>query len=314
MKSGKSRSADSKLPENSYCGRFAPSPTGPLHLGSLYTALAGYLRAKSRQGQWLLRIDDADIPRNAPGAIDSIKRTLDVFALRWDGNIVYQSHEFEAYQGALDRLDEQGLIFPCTCSRKTLSTRHSSSARGIYPGTCRDARRSRLEPHALRVRIEDGSVEFKDLLQGLQSSNLADEVGDFIVYRRDRIFAYHLATVVDDWRSGVTEVLRGYDLLDSTPPQIYLQRLLGLPTPEYLHIPVIVDRAGIKLSKQNLAQAVDERRPSPILLTLLRLLGQSPPVELTGASPEEILDWAIPRFDISGLFGASVTEPDATEL
>ncbi len=294
-----------------YRGRFAPSPTGPLHLGSLYTALAGFLQAKSHQGEWLLRLDDADAPRVAKGASDRIMRTLERFALYWDGPVVYQSRHTEAYQAALDRLDAAGWLYPCTCSRKDLAALcHNPTDRAAYPGICRNARRNRRQPHALRVITDHALIGVEDKLQGPHRWNLAVEIGDFIVYRRDRIVAYHLATVIDDWRAGVTEVLRGFDLLESTPPQIHLQTLLGLPTPDYLHIPVIVDRQGAKLSKQNLAEAVDGRHPSPTLFALLGLLKQDPPLELYNAPPEEILAWAVEHWDASRLSGVAVTEPE----
>jgi len=298
--------------EEKYRGRFAPSPTGPLHLGSLCTALAGFLQAKSRQGEWLLRLDDADAPRVAPGAGDAIRRTLERFALHWDGPVALQSQAAEAYQAALARLDEAGLLYPCTCSRKTLAALPCApQGPAPYPGTCRGGgRERRQQPHALRVTVGDAVVRVDDKLQGARRWDLAREFGDFIVYRRDGIVAYHLATVVDDARAGVTEVLRGYDLLASTPLQIHLQRLLGLPTPDYRHVPVIVDRQGVKLSKQNLAEAVDAKNPSPTLLALLRLLGHPPPAELGKAPPAEILAWAVACWDVSRLSGTELAEPD----
>ena len=289
-----------------YRGRFAPSPTGPLHLGSLYTALAGFLQAKSHRGEWLLRLDDADAPRVAKGASDSIMRTLERFALYWDGPVVYQSRELEAYQAALEQLDANGRLYPCTCSRKDLA---ALSDRTAYPGICRHARHNRRQPHSLRVISDGDDIHVEDKLQGSHHWNLASEVGDFSVYRRDRIVAYHLATVIDDWQAGVTEVLRGFDLLESTPLQIHLQRLLGLLTPDYLHIPVIVDRQGVKLSKQNLAEAVEGHDPSPTLFALLGLLKQDPHDELHNAPPEEILAWAVEHWDVSRLSGIAVAEP-----
>ncbi len=294
-----------------YRGRFAPSPTGPLHLGSLYTALAGFLQAKSRGGEWLLRIDDADTPRVVPGAIDGIMRTLERFSLNWDGPVVYQSLEVEAYRQALEQLDAGGWLYPCTCSRKYLATLpHSARERTHYPGICRDARHDRRQPHALRIITGGGAIRVDDQLQGSSDWALDLEFGDFIVFRRDQIVSYHLATVIDDWRSGVTEVLRGIDLLESTPLQIYLQNLLGLPTPQYLHIPVIVNRQGAKLSKQNLAVPIEENNSSLTLFTLLQLLRQDPPSELKNAEVREILAWAISAWEPSRLTGTSVVEPE----
>ncbi len=293
-----------------YRGRFAPSPTGPLHLGSLYTALAGFLQAKSRGGEWLLRIDDADTPRVTRGAADSIRRTLERFALHWDGPVAYQSHATDAYRTALERLDKARLLYPCVCSRKTLAALpRTASEPAIYPGTCRHAGHSRRFAHALRVAVGEAVIDLEDKSQGLRRWELGREFGDFIVFRRDQIFAYHLATVVDDAEAAVTEVLRGCDLLESTPLQIHLQNLLGLTTPDYLHIPVIVDRLGIKLSKQNLAEAVDEHNPSAILRLLLPLLGLPPPNELGDAPPAELLAWAVAHWDVSRLSGTAIAEP-----
>jgi glutamyl-Q tRNA(Asp) synthetase len=294
-----------------YRGRFAPSPTGALHLGSMYTALASFLQAKSRQGQWLLRLDDVDTPRVAAGAADAIRRTLERHALHWDEAVVVQSRRTEAYQAALGQLEADGWLYPCSCSRKELATLpRLTTDRVVYPGTCRNARISRRRPHALRVRAGNAIISAEDKLQGPQSWDIEYEVGDFVVLRRDGIVSYHLATVIDDWGSGVTEVLRGCDLLESTPQQMYLQSLLGLPRPDYLHIPIIVDRQGIKLSKQNLAKAVDARNPSTTLFKLLLSLNQSPMVDLCGAPPEEILAWAAKTWDISKLSGLTVVEMD----
>lgn len=295
-----------------YRGRFAPSPTGPLHLGSLYTALAGFLQAKSNQGEWLLRVDDADLPRVTPGATDCILRALERFGLTWDGSVVLQSHKLEAYQAALRQLDDAGWLYACTCSRKTLSAlpRRSLTGNAPYPGTCRFASHEPNQAHALRVVTEGSLVSFEDKLQGPQQWDIAEEFGDFIVFRRDGIVAYHLATVIDDWQAGVTEVLRGCDLLESTPLQIHLQQLLGLPTPVYRHIPIIVDCHGIKLSKQNLAMPVTEGNPSRILSLLLGMLGLSPPEELRNAPPAEIIAWAVTAWDISRLSGKAVDEPE----
>jgi glutamyl-Q tRNA(Asp) synthetase len=283
-----------------------------LHLGSLYTALAGFLQAKSSGGEWLLRIDDADTPRVAVGAVNSILHTLDRLGLHWDGPVVYQNREFPAYQAALDRLKAAGLLYACTCSRKTLASlpRLSPELPAAYPGTCRTASRARSEPHALRVIVGDAVVTLNDGLQGSKHWQLGREFGDFVVFRRDGIFAYHLATVIDDAKADVSEILRGRDLLESTPLQIYLQRVLNLPTPRYLHVPIIVDAQNVKLSKQNFAQAVDGGNPSPTLFALLALLHQSPPQELRGAPPAELLSWAIAAWDVSKLYGiASVAEP-----
>lgn len=287
-----------------YRGRFAPSPTGPLHLGSMFAALASFLQAKSWRGQWLLRIDDIDAPRVAVGAADSIRRTLERYSLYWDETVVMQSSGTTAYKEAWERLEGLGYLYPCYCSRKSLAALpRTNQQRIVYPGLCRTVNRSRKQAHALRVITQNAIITTDDNLQGRQTWDIEKEFGDFVIVRRDRIISYHLATVVDDWRSGITEVLRGFDLLESTPLQIHLQNLLGLTRPEYLHVPVIVDRHGIKLSKQNLAKAVDPLNPSTTLFKLLTLLKQSPPGELLEAPPEEILTWAVPNWDVAKLSG-----------
>ena len=293
--------------EGVYRGRFAPSPTGPLHLGSMFTALASFLQARSRQGEWLLRIDDIDTPRVMEGATGAIKRTLEDHALFWDGDIVMQSRKSHEYHSALRMLDASGILYPCNCSRQTLRTMVSRSGKpSPYPGTCRMARISRRQAHALRVMTRGASITVDDELQGSRCFDIEREFGDFVVLRRDGIISYHLATVIDDWQAGVTEVLRGFDLLESTPLQMHLQKLLGLPSHTYSHVPIVADRLGIKLSKQNLAEAVDGKNASATLFLLLDLLKQSPPLALKGALPDEILAWAVPNWDISKLSGVSV--------
>lgn len=278
----------------SYIGRFAPSPTGPLHLGSLYTALAGFLDARSHRGQWLLRIDDLDTPRNAPGSADNILKTLDAFGLHWDGNVAFQSRHLDSYDEAIHTFTKTRLIYPCTCSRKTLSFVPSSA---IYPGICPSAGMSDAVSHALRIKTDNRIIAFHDRLQGLIADNLALQHGDFIVKRKDNIIAYQLAVVLDDDRQRITHVVRGIDLLNSTPKQIYLQHLLGLPTPCYMHVPVIIDARGHKLSKQTQAAAVDLKMPHKIMFELLILLKQDPPAELRHASCAEQLGWAITHWN-----------------
>ena len=285
-----------------YRGRFAPSPTGPLHLGSLYTALASFLQARANRGEWLLRIDDVDSLRNIPSAADSILRTLDRHGLHWDGEVVFQSRNLETYQAALVQLESAGLLYSCTCSRQELIAlaRRDPDQAG-YPGICRHQGHDRQKPHALRIKVDGGTVVFTDELQGEVRQDLAAEIGDFIVRRRDGIYAYHLATVIDDHEAGITEVMRGIDLLESTPRQIHLQRELNLPTPVYRHIPVVLDAQGNKLSKQTGALPVDDAHPSRTLFTLLNLLNQSPPNELQTAPPDEILQWAVATWDVGNL-------------
>ena len=274
---------------NSYIGRFAPSPTGPLHLGSLYTALAGFLQARSRQGKWLLRIDDLDTPRNIKGSADSIFKTLDAFGLHWDDSVVYQSQHLDVYDEILDELAKNKLIYPCTCSRKTLTD--------IYSGLCRNKQPPHHSPYALRIKTDERIISFQDELQGLISHNLAGQHGDFILKRKDRIIAYQFAVVVDDDRQQINHVVRGFDLLDSTPRQIYLQQMLGFATPGYMHVPVIIDEHGYKLSKQTRATAVDLKTPHNVIFGLLDLLKQNPPRELQHAPSTEQLDWAIDHWN-----------------
>lgn len=293
-------------PASDYIGRFAPSPTGPLHFGSLVAALASYLDARAHGGRWLLRMEDLDPPREMPGASDAILTGLEAHGLLWDGPVMYQSQRGEAYEAALEYLDSKHLLYPCFCSRKSVA-----AAGGIYPGTCRrDYPGSALaaagkadRPAALRLKSShlppglSSTVEFQDLIFGHQRRDLAKEVGDFIVRRKDRLFAYQLAVVVDDRDQGITDVIRGSDLLDSTAQQIFLFRLLNSPVPRYGHLPVAVDHYGQKLSKQQGAPSLETRRAADNLLRGLEFLGQKPPVELKGAACREILDWSIGHWD-----------------
>jgi len=272
-------------------GRFAPSPTGPLHLGSLYTALASFLQARSQHGLWLLRIDDLDTPRNVKGAVDSILTTLDTFGLHWDDSVVYQSQCLAAYHDALNELVNNRLIYPCTCSRKDLAALQSSTT--IYSGLCRDKITLPDTSYALRIKTDSRTISFEDGLQGLISHNLAEQHGDFILKRKDDIIAYSFAVVIDDRLQQINQVVRGFDLLSETPKHIYLQQVLGLPTPDYLHVPVIVDEQGYKLSKQTRATAVNLTTPHCVIFDLLGLLKQNPPLELKKASVSELISWAI---------------------
>ena len=300
-------SAEPNQPRALYRGRFAPSPTGPLHLGSLYTALAGFLHAKHQGGEWLLRIDDLDPHRTLPDSADRIRYALEACHLFWDEPVLYQSGRAEAYRAALDRLEAAGVLYPCSCSRKDLAHAAENAAPfTVYPGFCRRRRiRSEQGSHSLRIITEGIRIAFDDRLQGPAGQDLETEVGDFVLFRRDEVYAYHLATVLDDAEQGITEVLRGRDLLDSTPRQIYLQQQLGLPRPAYSHIPILVDECGLKLSKQTFAPEATVQDPGPLLFRLLVLLKQSPPPELASAGAKEILDWAIPNWEISRLQGLS---------
>jgi len=268
-----------------------------LHLGSLFTALASFLDARANKGKWLLRIDDLDTPRNRPGAADAILRCLETFGLCWDDSVYYQSQHLPEYGYYLDKLAQEGLTYRCECSRKNLAgfqdETNNPNNSGVYPGICRNKLIPENTPHAIRVKIDENNLTFADGLQGEIHRQLILEDGDFILKRRDNVIAYQFAVVIDDHLQQVNHVVRGSDLLAETPKQIYLQHKLGLPTPSYKHVPVIVDKAGYKLSKQTLATAVDMDKPSKILFDLLVLLKQNPPDDLFGAKVNELLDWGI---------------------
>jgi len=255
-------------------GRFAPSPTGPLHVGSLLAALASWLDARAAGGRWHLRIEDLDTPRCSREAADSILHTLAAFGLEHDGEVIWQSQRSEAYAAALQTLGDA--VYPCACSRREVADSALAGIDGpVYPGTCRNGLAGRTA-RAWRVRVDDTPVCFDDRLQGRICQRLQSEVGDFVVRRADGLYAYQLAVVVDDAALGVSSVVRGADLLDSTPRQIHLQRLLGIATPSYLHLPVLTNPAHEKLSKQTLAPAVAAEQAPTLLDTLLALLGQAP--------------------------------------
>ena len=277
-----------------YHGRFAPTPSGPLHFGSMVAAVGSYLDAKSQGGRWALRIDDLDPPRVAPGSVDSIFRCLEKFQMVWDGEVVFQSARMGAYQAALDQLRTRGLVYACACSRKEIGDAGMDGPDGpVYPGTCRKGLPPGREARAWRVHTGDTAIEFLDLLQGRVRQDLEREIGDFVLFRADQVFAYHLACAIDDSAQGVTHVVRGADLLASTPRQIYLQRLLGLPTPEYLHLPIALNAAGEKLSKQTLADPVDPERAAVILADVLRFLKHSPPDEVSADGVSALWRWAL---------------------
>jgi glutamyl-Q tRNA(Asp) synthetase len=260
-------------------GRFAPSPTGPLHFGSLIAALASYCDARSHGGEWLVRIEDVDEPRTRPGAEREILATLARYGFQWDGPVVRQSERSSRYQCALDALTARGLAYACACTRRELeSAPLGAGGERVYPGTCRNgvpADRAARPARAWRVRVDDASVGFVDRLQGPQRQSLAQDVGDFVVKRADGLFAYQLAVVVDDAEQGVTDVVRGADLLASTPRQIFLQRTLELAEPAYLHLPIAIDASGDKLSKRTRAPPLPDD-PLPALMAAWRFLEQSP--------------------------------------
>jgi glutamyl-Q tRNA(Asp) synthetase len=259
-----------------YIGRFAPSPTGPLHKGSLVAAMASFLDARTHDGQWLVRIEDVDEARTIPGAADAILRSLDTFGMRWDGAVVWQSERKDLYREAFQRLGNHA--YPCGCTRREIADSRigvASDGAAVYPGTCRNGLGPGKSARAYRLRVPDDASEcitFEDRWVGAVTQHLATEVGDFVLKRADGFWAYQLAVVVDDAAQGVTHIVRGADLLDSTPRQIYLQRLLGMHTPHYLHVPVVTNAKGEKLSKQTGAYALDAARPLDELIAAARFL------------------------------------------
>ena len=288
----------STQPRPAYRGRFAPSPTGPLHAGSILAALASYLDAKANHGLWFVRMEDLDPPRESPAAATSILHTLEALGLYWDGAVLYQSQRQAAYNDTLAELSKQQLIYACSCSRQMLTNYGN-----VYPGTCRTLHVPAPAPAALRCRIEPKTVTFTDRIQGIFFQQLKQDVGDFVIRRKEGLFAYQLAVVVDDAYQGITDIVRGIDLLDSTPRQIYLQQLLSFATPAYAHIPVLVNTQGQKLGKQQYAQAVDTLRPTQVLFKALQRLQQNPEPALQELSAEEILKWGVQQWDINKIAG-----------
>jgi glutamyl-Q tRNA(Asp) synthetase len=285
-----------------YRGRFAPSPTGPLHFGSLVAAVGSYLDARHHHGEWRLRIEDIDPPREVPGAADGILRTLEAFGLEWDGPVSYQSRRRDRYEAALDRLQRRGFLYGCACTRREIPDSGMPGVAGaVYPGTCRGGLPPGRQARSLRVRVDDGDIGVRDRLQGHTRHTLREESGDFIVRRADGLIAYQLAVVVDDAAQRITHIVRGADLLDSTPRQIYLQRLLELPTPDYLHLPVAVNGAGEKLAKQTRAREVNPEDTGRVLRDVLRFLNQRLPEPADDATPEELLRWAVEHWDIRSI-------------
>ena len=283
-----------------YIGRYAPSPTGPLHFGSLIAAVASYCDAKAHAGKWLLRIEDLDKPREVKGATEIILRQLDALAFEWDGEIIYQSQRTHDYAEALNQLKVQQLLYPCTCTRKEIAD--SSTQVGIeglvYPSTCLQHPIKPHSPFAYRVKTNAKTICFNDNIQGTICQNLSHDVGDFVIKRADGLFTYQLAVVVDDATQGITHIVRGADLLNSTPRQIYLQKLLGFVQPNYAHLPVATNEAGEKLSKQTKAESIDHYSPSFALFNALNFLAQQPPVEIQKFKPNEILQWAIANWQL----------------
>ncbi|TCH63824.1 tRNA glutamyl-Q(34) synthetase GluQRS [Acinetobacter sp. ANC 4862] len=270
-----------------YVGRFAPSPTGPLHFGSLLTAVASYCDARAHNGKWLVRIEDTDIPRIYPGSEDHILRSIEAFQFEADAEIIFQKDRLDIYDAVIDQLHQNHLVYACQCTRKMLGSNH------IYTGTCRDLNLP-FEQQAIRVKVSDQEICFSDRLQGIHCSNLQQDLGDFVLKRRDGIINYQLAVVVDDYLQGMTHVVRGADLLDNTERQIWLGSILGYPKLEYIHLPLAMNNQGQKLSKQNMAQALDLNRAPELLQQAIRALHQA---EVDLDTPAHMLRQAIAQWD-----------------
>ena len=293
-------SSSQPISSSQYRGRFAPSPSGPLHFGSLVCAVASYLDAKANQGQWLLRIDDIDPLREQPGASTLILFTLEKHGLVWDQSVIFQSHSYPRYAEILKILESQTLLYRCDCNRKKIL-----EAGGYYDGHCRYRYLDR-SPTAIRINLErcfaqfpqlTNPINFMDRIQGIQLQDIMIS-GDFILHRKDGLYAYHLASVVDDITENINQVVRGTDLLPTTANQILLYTVLGHNVPQYCHIPVLVNADGVKLSKQNHAQAVDDSKPSQNIHQALDLLGLHPPQELQNAPPQVQLSWGIENWQL----------------
>jgi len=289
-------------------GRFAPSPTGPLHLGSLVAALGSYLIARSAGGRWLLRMEDLDLPRVVAGIAEDMLSTLELLGFEWDGEVIYQSRRSEQYREAAESLTRRGLAYACGCTRSEIA-QIASAPHGdltVYPGICRDGLPPQKVERAIRVKVYDETISFEDGVMGHYSQHLSASCGDFVIHRADGPYAYHLAVVVDDAAAGVNQVVRGADLLSSTPRQIYLQRVFAYPTPSYYHLPLVTGPGGSKLSKRDNAVSIAAgrdlaREGGTLLLSALRFLGQAPPASLAGASPREILQWGVANFAVSAV-------------
>lgn len=296
--------------QSTYIGRFAPSPTGPLHFGSLVSALASYLDAHAHQGQWLVRMEDLDPPREQAGAAAAILQSLEDHHLYWDGAVLYQSQRLSRYEDYLLHLQNEGFVYPCHCTRQDLATMG-----GVYNGRCRTQQVDTHLPHALRLKLYDlptqisinDTLLFDDLIQGKQQQNLRTEAGDQIVKRKDGLFAYQLAVVVDDIEQHITHIIRGSDLLEVTARQIFLYQLLNATAPQFGHVTLATHSNGQKLSKQNFAPALHSADAGINLWHALAFLGQNPPQELMGAAPPELLAWGKKHWNLANIKGLSAT-------
>lgn len=283
-----------------YIGRFAPSPTGYLHIGSLLTAVASFLDAKANNGKWLVRMEDLDKPREVKGAADDILRTLDAFSLHWDDCVVYQSQRHHLYQAAFDELQRQNLLYPCFCSRKTVQENGKQGIDGIvYNGNCRCIKpeNQTQKTPAYRIKVNNQPIVFEDKIYDIQQQNLQHDIGDFVLLRADGEWAYQLAVVVDDFHQGITHIVRGADLLISTPRQIYLSGCLKYPVPQYAHLPLLTNRLGQKWSKQTLAPRLDLSKKEKLLQQVLAYLNLPQPI------PDDycanLLQWAVKHWKIN---------------
>jgi glutamyl-Q tRNA(Asp) synthetase len=305
-------------PARPYRGRFAPSPTGPLHFGSLVAAAASYLEARSRGGEWLVRIEDLDPPRERPGAADAILAGLDRLGLHWNGAVLRQSTRHEAYQAALEQLARGGRLRNCSCSRAALAglpenARRAPGEESFHPAECLVPPSTREGEFALRLRVPDRTVSFVDRVQGPQSANVARTAGDFVLRRRDGLYAYQLAVVVDDAAQGITDVVRGADLLSSTPRQELLRETLGLPAVSYMHIPLAVDAGGLKLSKSTGAAGLAESGLAAQAVAALEFLGQQPPAALARGRVGDVWEWAVPNWHPERLAGVAARRAPGTD-
>ncbi len=284
-----------------YIGRFAPSPTGPLHFGSLVAAVASYCDAKANGGKWLVRIEDLDKPREVPGAADNILRTLEAFGLHWDDEVVYQSQRAELYEAALADLKQQGLAYPCQCSRKTIQANATQTGPegAIYPGTCINNPIQATQNTAWRMKTAGKTITVKDAILDSETQAIDQLFGDFVIKRSDQAFAYQLAVVVDDAEQGITNVVRGADLWQSTSRQMLLQQALGYPTPQYAHVPLIVNEQGQKLSKQTKAKMIKAEDARKLIFDVLTLLNQRQQIHLKGSGHSEILQQSVKSWSIS---------------
>lgn len=294
-----------------YRGRFAPSPTGRLHIGSLLTAVSSWLMARQRGGEWLVRIEDVDPPREVSGAADDILRQLEAVGLHWDGTVLRQSSRLSRYREVIQALVDTGVAYPCSCSRREIAEHPDSGAHGLrYPGSCRAGPLRRRGPHSIRLRVPDGTVSFTDHLQGPQACDLARDTGDFVLWRKEDLPAYHLAVVIDDAEQGMTEIVRGTDLLEATHAHLTLQRCMQLPSPAYLHVPVLVDPHGAKLSKQSGAPELRRTELDQALIRCLGWLGWRVPGGLSKAPARELLAAALEEVSLDTLAGRRVLAAD----